>query len=374
MKKADIFSSLADIFSPLFPAFMTAGLCAGFSSLLTQVFPSAENSLTVFFLNLVNSAFSNYIPVWVGWMAGRKFHASSPLLALLAMTGLMDEASKIAGFLPESIGPLLTGGSGGVLAIIAAAYVLSHLEAFLGRLIPKPVRKIFTPFLSFLIILFPYMFLLLPFFGILSNMICQIISYLIFNDSAVFRLISGYICAALFLPITVCGLNYAFVALYMVQLEISGSISLYPVFAMAGASQVGMALCVSIKAGKERLEGLRSVALSGIVPGLLGVGTPLLYGLSMSYGKLLASSCLGAGLGGAFIVLAKVASNGWGPSGLLAIPLMCAGSSSPVQSMIYYVAGLLISLTGGFAVTSLTVKSKELVNAEQHHVSDQDTF
>ena len=130
---------------------MTAGLCAGFSSLLTQAFPSAENSLTVFFLNLVNSAFSNYIPVWVGWMAGRKFHASSPLLALLAMTGLMDEASKIAGFLPESIGPLLTGGSGGVLAIIAAAYVLSHLESFLGRLIPKPVRKIFTPFLSFLI-------------------------------------------------------------------------------------------------------------------------------------------------------------------------------------------------------------------------------
>ena len=371
MKTNNPFASLGEIFTPLFPGFMTAGLCAGFSALFKQIFPSLSSSVIPFTLDMVNNAFSTYIPVWVGWQAAGRYGAHPVLCALLAMFGLMDEIDILASFLPEELSFLLHSGSGGVLAIIAGAWLLGLLESFFTRKLPESIRSIFAPFFSFIIVLVPYVVIVMPFFGLLSDMICNLISAVIFSDSIVVRLITGYICAALFLPANLFGLNYAFIAIYLVQLEESGSISLYPVLAMAGASQVGMGLAVSMKSGKKNTN-LKTAALSGIVPGLLGVGAPLLYGVSLAHIKLLITSCIGAGFGGAFIVASGVASTGWGPSGLLALPLMSGGSSSPLASMAFYFAGLIVSYIGGFTATMLMVNKEELMNERPLHESDQD--
>lgn len=44
---------------------------------------------------------------------------------------------------------------------------------------------------------------------------------------------------------------------------------------------------------------------------MMGVGSPLLYGVTLPLGRPFVTACLGGGFGGAFIMACGVASSGW---------------------------------------------------------------
>ena len=352
MKQHRIFESLEYIFNPLFPGFIAAGLSAGFASLISQFTSAGNQSVIYVFLSLINNAFTVYLPVWIGWQSASRFGASPVLGAMMGTVTILDEIDQIASITGiNAYFSLLHSGSGGILAVLFGTYLLARLEILLKKYIPAVLSDIFVPLIAFVICLVPYIFFIMPLFGMVSDLLCDLISSLMLNESFSVRLFSGFIAASVFLLLTMMGMNYVLVTLYSIELETLGYISIYPVFAMAGASQVGMGLAVVLLASGAAYNKLRHTAACGIVPGILGIGTPLLYGVSLTHPKLLLCSCLGAGFGGAFIVASGVVSVGWGPSGLLAVPLMSAGRSSALESMLFYVLGLLISFTAGFILT-----------------------
>ena len=59
----------------------------------------------------------------------------------------------------------------------------------------------------------------------------------------------------------------------------------------------------------------------------------------------------------------KVAATTWGPSGVLALPIMVAGGTNPTTQMLCYVCGLVISYIMGFVITNFTLKDSEVANA-----------
>jgi len=80
-------------------------------------------------------------------------------------------------------------------------------------------------------------------------------------------------------------------------------------------------------------------------------------------GKPFITAGLGAGFGGAFCMAMKVAATTWGPSGVLALPIMVAGGSNPMVQMVCYVIGLVISYIMGFIFTNISLKTEEVANA-----------
>jgi len=360
---------LEEIFLPLLPGFVIAGLCAGFASLLAQFMPNYKEIplwYSVYtILSLINTAFTSYLSAWVGLSAAKCFGCSQICGGMLGMATCLDRVntlSSILGLYNEAspLASVLHSGSGGVMTVIFGVWLFSCVEKFFHKRINKTLDMIVTPFIAFLICILPCLFIFMPIFGVISNFLCKGIEFLTTNDSLIIRLISGYLCASLFLPANVFGLQFAFIALYAIQLETTGSITLYPVLAMAGASQVGSGFSVAIKAKQMKNDTLKAAATSGILPGMMGIGSALLYGVTLPHPKTFLTSCLGAGFGGAFIVATKVGSTGWGPSGLLALPLMTQGAGTPVSSMLHYLAGLIIACIAGFILTSLLVKKKDL--------------
>jgi PTS system sucrose-specific IIC component len=104
--------------------------------------------------------------------------------------------------------------------------------------------------------------------------------------------------------------------------------------------------------------------IGGALPaGVLGVGEPLIYGVTLPMGKPFITAGLGAGFGGAFCMAMKVAATTWGPSGILALPIMIAGGDSAVVQMICYAIGLVISYIMGFVITNVTLKDRDVANA-----------
>ena len=80
-------------------------------------------------------------------------------------------------------------------------------------------------------------------------------------------------------------------------------------------------------------------------------------------GKPFFTAGIGAAFGGAFVMAMQVASTTWGPSGVLAFPVMTAGPNSAVMSMVYYGIGLIISYVMGFLITNAFVSQDEVAQA-----------
>ena len=372
MKKNDIRASLriiGDIFIPLLPGIISAGLCAGFASLISQAVPDySDNNIWAFLyqiLSLIHSSMMTYLTAWAGYRAAERFGATPILGGMLGMITSLDGINRIASIMglynaAVPLDSVLCSGKGGVLAVIAGALLIAYVEKGVRSFVPPSVDVVFTPLLTLFLCVIPYVLFIMPLFGYASGGIVWLFGRACLSENVFIQAVSGYLAAAFFLPLVATGMHHGLVALYSVQLQELGYVTLYPALAMAGAGQVGAALALWKMAKKAGNDGLCSVINGALPAGLLGVGEPLIYGVTLPLGKPFLTAGLGAGFGGAFIMVTQVAATTWGPSGLLGAFVMTAGQGGPARSVILYLVALAISYIGGYLVTNLFYNEEQL--------------
>lgn len=360
---------IGEIFLPLLPGIISAGLCGAMAALISQTVPDyAENNVWAFIyqiLSLINTAMMSFLTAWAGYRAAERFGGTPILGGMLGMITSLDGINQIASImgLYNSAVPLdsvLCSGKGGVLAVIVGALLIAFVEKSIRSVMPASIDVVFTPLLTMLLCVVPYIIFIMPLFGYASGGIVWLFSRACLSDNLLIRAASGYFAAAAFLPLVAAGMHHGLVALYSVQLQELGFVTLYPALAMAGAGQVGAAFALWKKAKKVGNENLCSVISGALPAGLLGVGEPLIYGVTLPLGKPFLTAGLGAGFGGAFIMATQVAATTWGPSGLLGAFVMTAGPGGSVPSVLLYLLALVISYIGGYVITKLFYREEEL--------------
>lgn len=360
---------VGDIFIPLIPGVIAAGLCAGLASLVSQLVPGYADSKVWNFiyqlLSLINSAFTTYITAWAGYRAAERFGGTPILGGMLGMITSLDginAVSRIFGLYNEAapLESILRVGKGGVLAVIAGVLFMCFIEKKIRKHMPDNLDIIFTPFITLIVCVIPYIVIIMPLFGYVSSAIVWVFSKACMSESIIVRVITGFVSAALFLPLVAAGMHHGMVALYSVQLQELGFITLYPALAMAGAGQVGAAIAIWKKAKNVGNKRVSSVAAGAIPAGFLGIGEPLIYGVTLPLGRPFITAGLGAGFGGAFVMAFQVASTTWGPSGLLGVFVMTAGPNGALKSALIYLIGLVISYVCSFIITNVFFDEKEL--------------
>ena len=364
--------SVGDIFVPLIPGVIAAGLCSGFATLITQVNPGYADVKWLFilhqFLTMINTAFMTYITAWAGYRAAEKFGATPILGGMLGMITTMANINTISGLVglyndAQPLDAILRAGRGGVLAVILGVLLMAKVEKWVRSKMPDALDIVVSPIVILAICVVPYVFVIMPITGVISNALVSVVGAVCMSESIFIRMIAGFLGSFLFLPLVAMGMHHGLVALYTVQLETIGFVTLYPALAMAGAGQVGAAIAIWLKAKKTGNKRMMSVIGGALPAGVLGVGEPLIYGVTLPMGKPFITAGLGAGFGGAFCMAMKVAATTWGPSGVLALPIMVAGGNSATTQMLCYVVGLVISYIMGFIFTNFTLKDEEVANA-----------
>lgn len=137
-------------------------------------------------------------------------------------------------------------------------------------------------------------------------------------------------------------------------MDVQGFNSLFPILAMAGGGQVGAAFALYMRAKKDSM--LRTQVKGSIVPGILGIGEPLIYGVTLPRVKPFVTACLGGAVGGFFVGLVAYLglpvglNTVFGPSGVVALPLMTSNVGI-FAGMAVYAAGLAVSYIAGFILT-----------------------
>lgn len=372
-------TKISKVFTPLIPAFIGAGLLSGIAGIILSSGGGADaaseavkswNTVLSFALAILTNVFI----IAVGWKMGEEFGGSPGLCALIAAMFCGFAGASISGvFIPikdsdgvitaynflgmiinkdsiehnwftvgfvnfDSKGiPSLGAPHAGLIGAMIAAGFTIFVEKNLRKFMPGALDTIVTPILVIVAMIFFNFIFIIPAAGYLFTAITWLFNNLYTNPFGA-ALLAGIFPFAL-----IFGVHQGFLPIYFALIEDTGVNGLFPIMCMAGAAQVGCAIAMWFLAGKGSL--LRKQISGAIIPGFLGIGEPLVYGISLPRVKPIFISCIGGAIGG-FIMGAL---NVWGgleigmnaatgPGGLTAAIMMTTIDGNVALGILVYLA------------------------------------
>ncbi|QUJ70140.1 PTS N-acetylmuramic acid transporter subunit IIBC (plasmid) [Photobacterium sp. GJ3] len=350
-------TKFATIFTPLIPGFIAAGMLLGVATLLDQSLvqpvehPNATLVDLIGFLKVFSKGLFSFLSILIGYNAQKAFGGSGvngAIIASLFVLGYNPDATSgvyagIHDFFGHAIDP-----RGNIIGVLIACILGASVERQVRRFIPDNLDMILTSSITLVFMATVTFVVIMPIGVYLYDGMSWLFLHLNGNP------IGSAILAGLFLISVMFGIHQGFVPVYFALMDAQGFNSLFPILAMAGGGQVGAAMALYMKAKKDAV--LRTQVKGAIIPGILGIGEPLIYGVTLPRVKPFITACIGGAIGGFFIGL--VAFMGlpiglntvFGPSGVVSLPLMTS-ASGVFAGMAVYAAGLVVSYVAGFLVT-----------------------
>lgn len=351
-------STFATIFTPLIPGFIAAGLLLGIATLIGTVMhvpADATGTLAdaLNFMKVFSKGLFTFLVILIGYNAAQAFGGTGvngAIIASLFLLGYNPAAttgyySGLQDFFGLTIDP-----RGNIIGVLIAAWASARIEGLIRRFMPDDLDMLLTSMLTLVSTAILAYLVIMPLGGWLFEGMSWLFIHLNSNP------LGCAVLAGLFLISVVFGVHQGFIPVYLALMSSQGFNSLFPILSMAGAGQVGAALALYWRA--EKHSTLRSQVRGAIIPGLLGVGEPLIYGVTLPRMKPFITACFGGAAGGLFIGLVAWSglpmglNSAFGPSGLVALPLMTSAQGI-LPAMAVYAGGMLVSYIAGFIFTVL---------------------
>lgn len=323
--------TLADIFIPILPAIVMAGLLLGINNILTgpgiffderslvDVYPQWKDIASI--INTIASTAFTFLPALIGWSAVTRF-GGSPLLGivlglilvhpdLLSAYGYAD--AKLEGTVPVwnlfgwEVNKI--GYQGQVLPVLVSAYLLARLERWLNKrvhdsiklLVVAPVALLVTGFLAFTVI------------GPVTFMIANAITTGLVNIFGSFPALGGLIYGGLYALLVITGMHHTFLAVDIQLIGSEGGTFLWPMLALSNIAQGAAALGMLFVAKQEKTKGL---AVTSSISAFLGVTEPAIFGVNIRYKYPFIFGMIGSGLAGVLLALNNVLASSIGVGGI----------------------------------------------------------
>lgn len=323
---------VAQVFVPIIPAFIACGLMVAIYEAGYVFFPGLEETDFGKILSAIAYSVFNILPVIVGYNAAREFGGSPILGAILAS---ILNASAITGV--HILGIECSAGRGGVISVLIVAALGAKLERAIRKVMPEILDTFLTPLITIFVMTFAGLIVFQPLAGFVSDAVGNFVHYIIYNVPALAGLAT-----LVYLPLVMTGMHHGLIAVNAQLIADFGVTYLLPVTCMAGAGQVGASFYVYLKTKNKRLK---KICKNALPVGMLGIGEPLMWGVTVPLGKPFLASCLGGAVGGSAMAMMKVAAKIPELSGLQ----LALITTSPVK----YLIGVAISYAAGFLFAML---------------------
>lgn len=340
---------VANIFIPLIPGIIAAGLINGLTNVINVSTGGAYNAFWWYqLIRTLGFAIFTYLPIYVGMNSAKEFggtpiigaiagalsvsHAGMPLLMRIADQPILMPITNVA----------YNPAAGGLLAALFAGMFFAYVEKHVKKFMPDILTTFFTPLFTVLIGGFVAVLVIQPFGAIASEAIFDALDFA-FNRMGV---IGGYILSAGFLPLVSVGLHHALTPIHVMLNNPEGPTQginfLLPILMMGGGGQVGAGLALYLRTKNAKLKQMTRDALP---IGILGIGEPLMYAVTLPLGRPFITACLGAGIGGILASLFALGTITLGVSGLFGLLIVQPGTQ------LFFVIAMLGAYIGGFVLT-----------------------
>ena len=322
---------LADIFIPILPAIVAAGLLLGLNNMLANpgIFYDEKSLLDVHtgwtgfaeFINVIANTAFTFLPVLIAWSAARKF-GGSPLLGIVLGLLLVHPSLMSAYAYAENPGDVeywnlfgwdiaKIGYQGQVLPVIFATWILTWSEKQLKRFITDNLQMIFVAPLALV-------FAGLLTFGVIgpitmtgSNWITDGILYLFEVSPVIAGAVYGFISG----PLVITGMHHIFLGVNLQMAGTLGYVTLWPIGETVTLAQGAAALTMFfiIKQNKK----LKGVSLTATLSAWLGVTEPAIYGINLRFRYPFIAVMIGSAVGSAYLAAQGVKATSVGVGGVL---------------------------------------------------------
>ncbi|MCR4364316.1 MULTISPECIES: PTS system trehalose-specific EIIBC component [Bacillus amyloliquefaciens group] len=353
--------TLADIFIPILPAIVTAGLLMGLNNILTAegIFYSAKSIVQVYpqwadlanMINLIAGTAFAFLPALIGWSAVKRF-GGSPLLGIVLGLVLVHPdllnawgygAAEQSGDIPVwnlfGLEVQKVGYQGQVLPILLASYLLARLELFLTKRTPEGIQLLVVAPVTLLVI------------GFLSFVIIGPITFAIGNALTAgliavfgqFSAIGGLLYGGLYSALVITGMHHTFLAvdLQLIGSKLGGTF-LWPMLALSNIAQGSAALAMMLITKDKKQRGL---SLTAGISAYLGITEPAIFGVNLRYKFPFVIAMISSGIAGMFISVKGVLASSVGVGGVPGIFSIMSRYWGP------FAIGMLIVLILPFAGT-----------------------
>ena len=136
------------------------------------------------------------------------------------------------------------------------------------------------------------MFILQPVCGLITDGITTVLMWLFENAGP----LGGAIISFCYLPLVMTGMHHGLTPIHATLIQQVGYSTLFVFNSMAGGGQVGAAIALYFKYRQNK--NLRNAVKGGLPAGVLGIGEPLIFGVSLPLGRVFFTACAGAACGG----------------------------------------------------------------------------
>lgn len=345
----EIIDAISNIFSPILPAIIGAGMMKCILSILTLTKIVSPNSGVYIVFYMISDAAFYFLPFLVAVSASRRFHlnefiglsAAGVLLYPTLINGATKHLPPI-NFLGLKI-PYL-GYSSSVVPIILVVWLMSFVYKYVDRYMPKVLRFILTPVITMIITIPIGLFALAPLGNYLGELLSTVLDWLFTYAGPV----AGFVLAGLNPLIIMTGMHYAIMPIAIQNLARTGYDNFWLPFALiSNIAQAGALFALGFKFKKSEDK---SIAFSTCVSAVLGVTEPGLFGVNLKLKKPLYAAMAAGGVGGLIAVLMGVRTYSFSAPNILILPTYIAPNGS-LQGLIAIVVALIVTFILAFGIT-----------------------
>lgn len=338
---------LSDIFVPIIPAIVAAGLLMGLLGLAGKFgLEQYSNTWWRMMLDWFSSAAFNFLPILVAISAAKVFGCNPYLAATVGgimihpalqnawTQGTGYETIKVLGLIDM---PLL-GYQGTVLPILIVIFVMSYIEKGTRKIVPELLDILLTPLITVLVT----GFLALAVIGPAANFIGAGISTFLTFAIDKLGIIAGLLFGGAYSSIVITGIHHSFHAVELSVLAETGVNTLLPIWSMANVAQGGACFAAFLLTKNKKMK---AIALPSAISTLFGITEAAIFGVNLRYKTPFIGAAIGGAIGGAYVVAMKVGMTAVGVTGIPGMAITASGST------LHYIIGLVIAVGVAFVAT-----------------------
>ncbi|MFT8837230.1 PTS transporter subunit EIIC [Liquorilactobacillus satsumensis] len=351
-----IVDTISGIFMPFMGAFIGAGLLKGFLVLFTTVGWLSTKSTTYTILYAAGDGIFSFLPIFLAYCAGKKFHASPFLSMAIAsamvyptITALFTSHATVTFF---GIPVQLISYTSSVLPILVTCYVQGKFEQGLKKILPKIVSGLLIPVLDLVVIL-PLAFIVI---GPITNIAANGVAAIIKDGLNIAPPIAGFAMAALWPVLIIFGLHWGIIPIALNNLSVLGYDYILPLTVGCNFGIAAACLAIFLKTRNNKVKEISgSAAVSALIG---GVTEPGIYGVLLKYKRPMIIMCLVNGIGGAICAAFHVTRNVQMAVNLLTTPAIFAvyGPWGIVAILISFIGTFVGVWLFGYSDKMLTVQ------------------
>lgn len=352
-----LIKTISGIFIPLIGLIAATGILKGFLTAAVVLNVVSDKSSTWQILSVVADAFFYFLPVILGFSAGKAFNTNPYITATVGaalihptMVEFYKEGTALT-FL--GIPVILMSYAQSVIPIIIAAKVTAIAEQFLKKVLPIAIQLIFVPLILFVVII-PATFLVIGPASIYASKGLADISLALYHLSPV---VTGFILAGIWQVAVIFGLHWAFIPIFINNISVYGYDPINAMLYCTVFAQTGAALAVALRAKEEKL---RTVSYTATLSGFLGITEPAIYGVNLPLRKPFIMASIGSAFGGAIAgYFSAKMFGGFAQGGIFGVPLFIdpAGLGASfygfcMSLVVAFFIALILTWTMGYQVTA----------------------